>query len=134
MAKISQKGSLMNPVILVPDAELLAESELEFDCNCACSLASLSVAHDFEKISGDAPIQTCESIHTFLLATDFSLILSPHSHTTLAVINGPAQRVLDFFDRGGTLDELTDALDLPQKVCQQAVESLWQAGFLTQPA
>lgn len=121
----------MNPIILVPNANSL-ESGFEFDCDCACFLAPSSAAGDFDQISGDAPIQTSRPIHIYPIAPDFDLILSPHSRTSLAVINGPARLVLDFFDRGGTLDGLFEALPLPQEDCQQAAEALWQAGFLRQ--
>ena len=124
----------MKPIIIIPDAILLGKGSVEFDCNCACSIATHSGMHNSEELLTNSFIQTCQPIKIQALDRDFAVALSPTSHVSLTVINSTAQRVLDFFEQGGTLDDAVKSLNLSKETCQQAVETLWHAGFLTQSA
>jgi len=108
----------------------MGKEYVELDCDCACSLAGLATSQNHQTLTNDAYLQTCQPIYTHALAPDFDLILSPDSHSTLAVINGPARRLLDFFDHGGTLQTLIETIIIPEAVCREAVMTLWEVGFL----
>ena len=124
----------MEPIVLFPSAESLARGESGFDCDCACALPGRVAPPDHQTLPSDAFLQTCQPIYQQTLVTEFDLILSPASHTTLAVVNGPARRMLDFFNAGGTIEELIETSALPETTCRETVETLWRAGFLAQSA
>ena len=120
----------MEPIVIFPNAASLRRGEMEFDCDCACTLPVRGPRPDHQPLPEDAWLQTCQPFYQQTLTAEFELILSPASQTTLAVVNAPARRVLNFFNQGGTVAELIAAGDLPETTCRQTAAALWQAGFL----
>ena len=120
----------MEPIIIYPSTESLRNGDMEFDCDCACTLTKISGFQSLQMLPNDAFLQTCQPIYTHTLTPDFELVLSPSSHTSLVVVNGPAGRILDFFGHGGTLQALIETIGLPETVWRDAVETLLQTGLI----
>ena len=97
VAQILQRINIMHPVVLFPDRRSNLKGNLEFDCDCACSLAPVSNSQNPRELSKDTFLRTCRPIHIQALLPDYDLVLSPSCNTTLAVLNKPARQVLDFF-------------------------------------
>lgn len=105
------------------------------DGDCACSPANPSgvgeLCHlDTEPVFGAIPLYRVSQLHSLPLSNHEEIIYSPQAKATMAVINPPARRVLDFFATPRTLTDWTQQADISHQEALDAARLFYRGGFL----